>query len=107
VDGTKGVDAAWGHCQFRTIITSHHVTNSYVSQHRNYCTVQCTVQLCRCWFGGRKGIRPVKTEWWGACMVICLGRGADGPADATATDSLAPANPDWFYLSLASLPSLS
>jgi len=23
--------------------------------------------------GGRKGIQPVKTEWWGAGMVICLG----------------------------------
>jgi len=28
-----------------------------------------------CWLGGRlKGIRPVKTEWWG---VNCLERGAD------------------------------
>jgi len=27
--------------------------------------------------GGRKGIRPVKTEWWGAGMVISLERGAD------------------------------
>jgi len=27
--------------------------------------------------GGRKGIRPVKTEWWGAGMVISLKRGAD------------------------------
>jgi len=33
--------------------------------------------LRRCWLGGRKGIRPVKTEWWGAGMVICLERGAD------------------------------
>ena len=24
--------------------------------------------------GGRKGIRPVKTEWWGAGMVICTAR---------------------------------
>ena len=32
--------------------------------------------LC-CWLGGRKGIRPVKTEWWDAGMVICLERGAD------------------------------
>ena len=29
------------------------------------------------WLGGRKGIRPVKTEKWGADMVICLERGAD------------------------------
>jgi len=27
--------------------------------------------------GGRKGIRPVKTEWWGAGVLICLERGAD------------------------------
>jgi len=27
--------------------------------------------------GGRKGIRPVKTEWWGAGVVICLERGVD------------------------------
>jgi len=27
--------------------------------------------------GVRKGIRPVKTEWWGAGVVICLERGAD------------------------------
>ena len=33
--------------------------------------------LRRCWLGDRKGIRPVKTEWWGAGMVICQERGAD------------------------------
>jgi len=27
--------------------------------------------------GGRKGIRPVKTEWWGAGLVVCLERGAE------------------------------
>jgi len=27
--------------------------------------------------GGRKGIRPVKSEQWGAAMVTCLERGAD------------------------------
>ena len=31
----------------------------------------------RCWLGVRKGIWPVKTEWWGAGMVICLEQGAD------------------------------
>jgi len=30
-----------------------------------------------CWLDSRKGIRPVKTEWWGAGMVMCLERGAD------------------------------
>ena len=29
------------------------------------------------WLSGRKGIRPVKTEWWGTGVVICLERGAD------------------------------
>jgi len=29
--------------------------------------------------GDRKGIQPVKTEWWGAGMVICLEQGADLP----------------------------
>ena len=33
--------------------------------------------LRRCWLGGRKGIWPVKNDWWGAGMVICLKRGAD------------------------------
>jgi len=27
--------------------------------------------------GDRKGIRPVKTEWWGAGLVVCLEQGAD------------------------------
>jgi len=27
--------------------------------------------------GGRKDIRPVKTEWWGAGVVVCLEQGAD------------------------------
>ena len=33
--------------------------------------------LSHCWLGGRKGIRPVRTEWWGAGVVICLERCAD------------------------------
>ena len=33
--------------------------------------------LWRCWLDGRKGIRPVKTEWWGTGMVVCLEQGAD------------------------------
>ena len=37
----------------------------------------CASLLWRYWLGGRKGIRPVKTEWWGAGVIICLERGAD------------------------------
>jgi len=41
--------------------------------------------LWRCWLGGRKGIRPVKTEWWGAGVVMSAARCrlVYGPADAT------------------------
>ena len=42
-----------------------------------HCQYYLPSVLWRCWLGGRKGIRPVKTEWWGAGMVICLERGAD------------------------------
>ena len=46
------------------------VTLSSLSLLSSLC-LQC------CWLGGRKGIRPVKTEWWGNGVVICLERGAD------------------------------
>jgi len=39
------------------------------------CIIQCCPSVP--WLGGRKGIRPVKTEWWGAGVVICPERGAD------------------------------
>jgi len=38
--------------------------------------------------GGRKGIRPVKTEWWGAGVVICLEQGADLQTTATVLPNL-------------------
>ena len=46
----------------------------------NFCTIEPFVPsvLWHCLLGDRKGIRPVKkTEWWGACVVICLERCAD------------------------------
>jgi len=33
--------------------------------------------LGHCWLGVRKSIRPIKTEWWGIGVVICLEQGAD------------------------------
>ena len=33
--------------------------------------------LWHCWLGSRKVIRPVKTEWWGDGVVVCLEQGAD------------------------------
>jgi len=41
----------------------------------------------RCWLGGKKSIRPVNIDWWGAGVVICLDRGAYGPADDTASQN--------------------
>ena len=54
--------------------------------------------------GGRKGIRPVKNEWWGAGVVVYLERGAAlhmaqlMPLPLTHR-LLLQLNPDWFYLS--------
>jgi len=31
--------------------------------------------------GGRKDTRPVRTEWWGAGVVVCLDQGADDSYD--------------------------
>ena len=56
------VDAFWYSCRF-----SHYLISSYIWP---------SVARC-CWLGGRKGIRPVKIEWWGAGVVICLEQGAD------------------------------
>ena len=33
--------------------------------------------LWHCWLGVRKSIGPVKIDWWGVGVVICLERGAD------------------------------
>ena len=69
--------------------------------------------LWYCWLGVRKSIWPVKIDWCGVCVVICLEWGAYGyayayaSADATAISEphhLFPLlNPDWFYLSRTSL----
>jgi len=54
--------------------------------------------------GGKKGIRPVKNEWWGAGVVVCLEHGADlhmaqlMPLPLTHR-LLLQLNTDWFYLS--------
>jgi len=37
----------------------------------------CSDTVTVCWLGVRKRIQPVKTEWWGVGVVICLERGAD------------------------------
>jgi len=70
--------------------------------------------LWQCWLGIRKSICPVKIEWWGVGVVICLERGADClymvqhmPVSPKPHHLLPRLNPDWFYLSGTGLPRLS
>jgi len=53
------------------------IQNLFYLRNINMPSVLMPSLLWRCWFGGRKGIRPVKIEWWDAGMVVCLGQGAD------------------------------
>jgi len=67
--------------------------------------------LWRCWLGGRKGIRPVKTEWWGTGMVICLERDANDlhmvQLMPLPPHQIAPVKSRVVYLFGAGLPRLS
>ena len=42
-----------------------------------YCDSARPSVLWHCWLGSRKGIQPVKTEWWGAGVVVSLEQDAD------------------------------
>jgi len=44
---------------------------------RSFVCLHLPSVLWRCWLGGRKGIQPVKTEWWGTGVVICLEQSAN------------------------------
>ena len=54
------------------LVTVESYRFTYRDKDRNLPSV-----LSHCWLGGRKGIRPVKSEWWGTGVVICLEQGAD------------------------------
>ena len=57
-----------------------HYHNPVTAWQFNYKKItNCLVPsvLWHCWLGGKKGIRPVKNEWWGVGMVVCLEQGAD------------------------------
>ena len=54
-----------------------HNSSNLVSQYYCVCvdsvpSVHLISVLWCCWLGGRKSIRPVKTEWWGVGVVVCL-----------------------------------
>ena len=59
------------------LYTPHHSSSHTPHHHLSTSSVQKPSVLWRCWVGGRKGIWPVKTDWCGAGVVICLERGAD------------------------------
>jgi len=66
-----------------------------------------TSLIWHCWLGSRKGIRPVKTEWCDAGVVICLWWGADLhmaqlmplPLTLSCSSKSRLVLPSWFYLS--------
>jgi len=60
-----------------------------------------------CWLGSKKGIWPVKTEWWGTGVVICLEWFAYGPADATITRHLVSLKSRMVLPFWCALPSFS
>jgi len=65
--------------------------------------------VCVCVF---TGIQPVKTEWWDAGVVMCLGQGADLhmawlmplPLTVSSFSKSRLVLPSWFYLSHSGLP---
>jgi len=64
------------HYQDDVSTTQHMLTTSADAMIFDYWLLVPSV-LWRCWLGGRKGIRPIKTEWWGAGVAICLEQAAD------------------------------
>ena len=73
----------------------------------------CCAFSASTWLGARKSIWPVKIEWWGVDVVICLERGAGRlhmvqlmPLPSRKPHHLLP-HPYWFYLSGTGLPMLS
>ena len=92
------LQAEWPSCQ---------PMKCHCTEGNNYINSQTSV-LWRCWLGGRKGIQPVKTEWWGYRSGARCKWFAYGPADANATpSSLSPVKIRMVYLSGVGLPRLS
>jgi len=50
---------------------------SYVSLYYFFSALTLPSVLWCCWLGVTKTIRPIKIEWWGSGMVMCLERGAN------------------------------
>ena len=63
---------SWG-CTFPYVLVVINLCSSFSFT----CSLLMDVPsvLWRCWLGSTRGIRPVKTAWWGTSVVICLERG--------------------------------
>ena len=66
-----------GPCRYSPLVSQLEAGWRRAGPCRYYASVDVPSVLSHCWLGGKKGIRPVKTEWWGAGVVICMERGAD------------------------------
>jgi len=80
----------------------------YICISHVYLFVWLPSMLWRGWLGGMKGIRPVK-NWVVGCRHGCLSGARSKFCICPSwchchSLSLAPVNPDWFYLSDTSLP---
>ena len=88
----QSVDVRWSYsmqhqCRLLETLSHHTVVKRWLitkTSHSSHLTTKAVSNIKRTlkikWYylcSGRKGIRPVKTELWGACVVICLERGAD------------------------------
>ena len=63
----------YGNSRCKPYNTPANTNNTHNGLRSSYRSTSPSVHW-RCWLGGRKGIRPVKTEWWGAGVVICPSR---------------------------------
>ena len=53
---------------YKPVHNMSHTHTEVTTPRQKNCTIITTkaFSALNCWLGGRKGIRPVKTEWWGA-----------------------------------------
>ena len=83
LDFTEARDSEWqwhqlGHMQVCTSLqTDNHASTPPLSFLTGRMPFLPPNQQRQSTEGNRKGIWPVKSEWWGAGVVVCLERGAD------------------------------
>ena len=80
------------------LVLSHYfpfvVPHSKFNWHFSVCQIPSV--LWHCWLGVRQIIQPVKIEWWGVHVVICLQWGADCLHMVQLTPLPSPSSPASF-----------